>query len=117
MPYSISYGFLFNGKKFVIYKFQEMASSQILDEYYRIPKPPPLPSRNYGSHRNYMRNLGDCVNLYEKRKDAWDKIFIEGYGADVRVVTGKDDANVATRDDHVILAHSCILVCIFKLPL
>jgi hypothetical protein len=39
---------------------------------------------------------------------------MEGYGADVHVVTGKDDNHVATGDDHVILAHSCILVCIYK---
>lgn len=94
-----------------------MSSPQLLDENYRIPNPPQFPSRNYGSHKNYMRKLGDCVDLYEKRKEAWDKVFMEGYGADVCVVTGKDDAHVAIGDNHVILAHSCILVCIFKFSL
>ncbi|KAJ3708226.1 hypothetical protein LUZ61_011931 [Rhynchospora tenuis] len=88
-----------------------MASSQLFDDHYRTPKPPPpLPSPNYGRDRIYLKKFKDCLNLHEEKKEIWDKVFKEGYGADVCVVTGKDDVHFATGGDRVILAHSCILV-------
>lgn len=72
----------------------------------RVPDPPPLPGPSHGGHRN--SRTGRCLRkgkayrrVPQEVLDSWDKLFSEGYQADLRV---------STDDDTEILAHSCVLV-------
>lgn len=75
-------------------------SSSFLSDSIDIPKPPPLPT---ASRRNACISRRptcyDCIVPYETR-DAWDRLFDEGYQADVRILTD---------DRGIILAHSNVL--------
>lgn len=66
------------------------------------PDPPPLPGTSYGKQRT-SRNAKNscCFHVPEEVQDCWNKLFLEGYQADVRV---------STDDGSEILSHSCILV-------
>ncbi|KAA8532157.1 hypothetical protein F0562_006701 [Nyssa sinensis] len=64
-----------------------------------IPKPPPLPAKIY-SRTNYPRMLAECCCVPMETKDTWDKLFKEGYGADVYIIT---------EEKAIIPAHSIIL--------
>lgn len=66
---------------------------------HNIPVPPPLPA--VPSRTNYSEKLTECSCVPKETRDTWDKLFKEGYGADV---------NVITEDMTVIWAHSNILV-------
>ncbi|GJM92222.1 hypothetical protein PR202_ga08664 [Eleusine coracana subsp. coracana] len=70
-----------------------------------VPDPPPLPGTSYGGQRN--SRTGRCLRkgkayrrVAEEVLDSWDKLFSEGYQADLRVLTD---------DDSEILTHSCVL--------
>lgn len=63
------------------------------------PDPPPLPGTSCGSRRS-SRNAKACSRVPEGVINSWDKLFLEGYQADLRVST--DDGNE-------ILSHSCVL--------
>lgn len=70
------------------------------------PVPPPLPGPSFGGQRS-SRSAGRCVvkkafrrRVPEEVLDSWDKLFSEGYRADLRV---------STDDGSEILAHSCVL--------
>lgn len=65
-----------------------------------VPKPPPLPSSANGGCSSSKRLTGYSYVLDETRL-VWDKLFHEGYEADVHVLTD---------DKSTILAHSCVLV-------
>lgn len=60
-----------------------------------MPKPPPLPNKTYSK-----RPLG-CSVVPKETKDMWDKLFKEGYFADVCILT---------EDGSYVLAHSNVLV-------
>ncbi|XP_008807256.1 BTB/POZ and TAZ domain-containing protein 3-like [Phoenix dactylifera] len=64
-----------------------------------IPKPPPLPGSSYDRNR-FSKKLKDYSYVPEETKHAWDRLFYEGYEADVRVLTD---------DEGIILAHSSVL--------
>ncbi|WOK96502.1 BTB/POZ and TAZ domain-containing protein 3 [Canna indica] len=64
-----------------------------------IPQPPPLPAATYGA-KKYSKHLNGCSFVLHETRKAWDKLFCQGYGADVRILT---------EDKGIILAHSGIL--------
>ncbi|CAO2172361.1 unnamed protein product [Urochloa humidicola] len=63
------------------------------------PDPPPLPGTSYDARRSY-RKVTACSRVHEEVLDSWDKLFLEGYQADLRV---------STDDGTEILSHSCVL--------
>ena len=65
------------------------------------PEPPPLPGTSYGKQRNSRKAKACCLHVPEEDQDSWNKLFSEGYQADVRV---------STDDGTEILSHSCVLV-------
>lgn len=64
-----------------------------------IPKPPPLPSKVCPKMKNH-KGLADSSCVPKETKDAWDKLFKQGYGADVHIIT---------EDGLIIAAHHVIL--------
>ncbi|CAO1944106.1 unnamed protein product [Urochloa humidicola] len=64
------------------------------------PDPPPLPGTSYGARRSSSRKVKASSRVHEEVLDSWDKLFLEGYQADLRVST---DAGTE------ILSHSCVL--------
>uniref|UniRef100_A0A5B7BPC5 Putative BTB/POZ and TAZ domain-containing protein 3 n=1 Tax=Davidia involucrata TaxID=16924 RepID=A0A5B7BPC5_DAVIN len=65
-----------------------------------IPKPPPLPVK-ICSRTNYPRRFSEWCCVARETKDTWDKLFKEGYGADVYIIT---------EDKTIVTAHSIVLV-------
>lgn len=65
-----------------------------------VSEPPPLHGSSYGA-RKCSKSLKDDAYVPDETRIAWDKLFYEGYGADVHVLT---------EDKDIILAHSSILV-------
>ncbi|RLN25312.1 BTB/POZ and TAZ domain-containing protein 3 [Panicum miliaceum] len=63
------------------------------------PDPPPLPGTSYGARRS-SRKAKACSRVPEEVLDSWDRLFLEGYQADLRV---------STDDGTEILSHSCVL--------
>ncbi|KAH6786584.1 BTB and TAZ domain protein 4 [Perilla frutescens var. hirtella] len=63
-------------------------------DHQNIPKPPPLPRKTLN------RGLAACCSVPKETKDLWEKLFKEGYGADVHVMTD---------DGPIIAAHQSIL--------
>ncbi|KAK3011195.1 hypothetical protein RJ639_011557, partial [Escallonia herrerae] len=63
-----------------------------------IPKPPPL-SGKIRRKSNSVKLLG-CCYIPEETKNTWDKLFREGYGADVCIIT---------EDGAIIPAHFSVL--------
>ncbi|KAK3020993.1 hypothetical protein RJ639_045458 [Escallonia herrerae] len=63
-----------------------------------IPKPPPL-SGKIPVKSNSVKLLGCCC-IPEETKNTWDKLFREGYGADVYIIT---------EDGAIIPAHFSVL--------
>ncbi|KAK9265584.1 hypothetical protein L1049_007416 [Liquidambar formosana] len=51
-----------------------------------IPKPPPLPT-NTCKRTNCSQRLTECSVVPKETKDTWDKLFKEGHGADVYIIT------------------------------
>lgn len=64
-----------------------------------IPVPPPLPSK-ISKRSNLNRGLAECYFVPKETKDMWDKLFKEGYGADVYIIT---------EEKEIIAAHSIVL--------
>ena len=76
------------------------ASTSSFSNNATVPTPPPLPSASYGKTCISKRVTGCDWVPYETRH-AWDRLFDEGYKADVHVLTD---------DNGLILAHSNVLV-------
>lgn len=74
-------------------------STSSLSYKFSIPKPPPLPPTNY--MKKYPNRLSYYCCVPKETVDIWDKLFKEGYGADVYVIT---------ENDTYIAAHSILLV-------
>ncbi|KAF5728766.1 BTB and TAZ domain protein 3 isoform 1 [Tripterygium wilfordii] len=64
-----------------------------------IPKAPPLPT-SIATGAKYPKRLPECCFLLKETKAKWDKLFKEGYGADVYIIT---------RANSHIPAHSSVL--------
>ncbi|KAH9726778.1 BTB/POZ and TAZ domain-containing protein 3 [Citrus sinensis] len=64
-----------------------------------IPKPPPLPIKPCTKNK-YPNRFLHCSFVPKETKDVWDKLFKEGNGADVYIIT---------MDESCIQAHSSIL--------
>ncbi|GKV02157.1 hypothetical protein SLEP1_g14624 [Rubroshorea leprosula] len=64
-----------------------------------IPKPPQLPSKMYRRSKHPSRPP-ECSFVLKETKDIWDKLFKEGHGADVFIITD---------DQSYLLAHSSVL--------
>ncbi|KAL6976116.1 hypothetical protein U1Q18_024908 [Sarracenia purpurea var. burkii] len=65
----------------------------------RIPEPPPLRGK-ICMRNNLPRRLTECCCVPKETKDNWDKLFKEGYGADVYIIT---------EEKAIISAHSGVL--------
>ncbi|XP_031391223.1 BTB/POZ and TAZ domain-containing protein 3 isoform X2 [Punica granatum] len=63
-----------------------------------IPKPPPLPSKAYKNTR--CLKFRNFTSVPRETKHAWDRLFKEGHGADVCIVT---------EDNSCILSHYTVL--------
>lgn len=66
---------------------------------HNVPKPPLLPGKTF-VRTEYPIRFAECSAVPKETKATWDKIFKEGYGVDVCVVT---------EDETLILAHSSVL--------
>ncbi|XBI20769.1 BTB/POZ and TAZ domain-containing protein 3 [Aegilops tauschii subsp. strangulata] len=79
---------------FDVYECGTLAGTRV------VPDPPP-PGTSYGKQRS-SRNAKKARRVHgsEEVEDCWNRLFLEGYQADVRVSTG---------DGSQILSHSCIL--------
>ncbi|XVF37522.1 hypothetical protein REPUB_Repub20aG0015900 [Reevesia pubescens] len=75
------------------------ASTSSVSNNSNIPKPPPLPSK-LCSRTKYSKWPMECSFVPKETKDTWDKLFEEGYGADVCIIT---------EDKSCVLAHSNVL--------
>lgn len=64
-----------------------------------IPKPPPVPGKIHSSATN-PRQLANSDCVPKETKDTWDRLFKEGFGADVHIIT---------EDGSVIPAHYTLL--------
>ncbi|KAF7149496.1 hypothetical protein RHSIM_Rhsim02G0086300 [Rhododendron simsii] len=65
----------------------------------RIPEPPPPPCK-ISRRTSLHRRIGECYFVPKETKDMWDKLFREGYGADVYVIT---------EEKEIVPAHSSVL--------
>ncbi|ONK72372.1 uncharacterized protein A4U43_C04F18730 [Asparagus officinalis] len=75
------------------------ASTSYLSNNVNIPKPPPLPTASYRK-TNISKRVTSCNCVLYETSHAWDRLFTEGYHADVHVLID---------DKGIILAHSNIL--------
>lgn len=66
-----------------------------------IPKPPPLPAV-LSSRSKFFQRVPCFSNVPKEIKDMWNRLFEEGYKADVKILT--DDVSAT------ISAHSFVLV-------
>ncbi|KAL5583546.1 hypothetical protein UlMin_015988 [Ulmus minor] len=73
------------------------SSSSSLSYNCNVPKPPPLPDKTC---TRTAKRLLECCFVPKETVDAWDKLFKEGHGADVYVIS---------KDDLYIPAHSSVL--------
>ncbi|KAL3506910.1 hypothetical protein ACH5RR_032292 [Cinchona calisaya] len=74
-------------------------SKSIVNYSRNIPKPPPLPAK-ICQKTNNQRWLADSCNVPKETKDLWDRLFKEGFAADVHIIT---------ENDSVIPAHYIVL--------
>ncbi|RWW21886.1 hypothetical protein GW17_00013942 [Ensete ventricosum] len=77
----------------------DVCRSHQLNSGRSVPQPPPLHG-SYGAIK-CSKSLKEDTYVPDETRIAWDKLFYEGYGADVHVLT---------EDKDIILAHSSILV-------
>ncbi|KAE9452806.1 hypothetical protein C3L33_15298, partial [Rhododendron williamsianum] len=77
--------------------WSEVPSSVCYESH--IPEPPPPPCK-ISTRTRLHRRLGECYFVPKETKDMWDKLFKEGYGADVYVIT---------EEREIIPAHSSVL--------
>lgn len=83
-------------------EFLEDQTSPVCNLPLNIPEPPPLPGKIYSRATN-PRQLANSGCVPKETKDTWDRLFKEGFGADVHVIT---------EDGSVIPAHYALLVSI-----
>lgn len=76
----------------------EVSNSSVCNNS-NIPKPPLLPGKTY-TKTSYPKRLANCSSVPRETKDTWDKLFKDGYGADIHIIT---------EDGPIIPAHSCVL--------
>lgn len=83
-------------------KIEEGNSSDFPDDtksaardHHNIPKPPPLPQKKLSA------GLAKNCSVPKETKDLWEKLFKEGYGADVHIMAA---------DGSIIAAHQSVLV-------
>ncbi|XP_050237903.1 BTB/POZ and TAZ domain-containing protein 3 [Mercurialis annua] len=67
-----------------------------------IPKPPPFPDKTL-LRANNSKKISACFSVPKEIRDTWDRLFTEGYGADVYIIT---DGN------SYIPAHFNVLSCV-----
>uniref|UniRef100_A0A2P2L4Q2 Uncharacterized protein n=1 Tax=Rhizophora mucronata TaxID=61149 RepID=A0A2P2L4Q2_RHIMU len=67
---------------------------------HNIPKPPPLPDKTF-MKASQCKRISGCCSVLKETKDMWDRLFMEGYNADVYVIT---------KCQSCIPAHSNVLV-------
>ncbi|KAM7266653.1 hypothetical protein ACFE04_004550 [Oxalis oulophora] len=69
---------------------------------YNVPEPPPLPAEKTTLAKvpTHFKRLFDNCSVPKETKATWDKLFVEGYGADVCIIT---------EDDSHVMAHSSFL--------
>ncbi|XP_047338248.1 BTB/POZ and TAZ domain-containing protein 3 [Impatiens glandulifera] len=65
-----------------------------------IPQPPPPPPPSNQPRFDLSCRIDKCCSVPKEAKDVWDKLFSEGIGADVRVLS---------RENEIVLAHSTVL--------
>ncbi|GAV67132.1 BTB domain-containing protein/zf-TAZ domain-containing protein [Cephalotus follicularis] len=75
------------------------APTSTLSNNYNIPKPPPLPGKTCAKTK-HLKRLSACSFVPNETKDNWDKLFMEGYGADVYIIT---------EEKSYVLAHFSVL--------
>ncbi|CAN4076962.1 unnamed protein product [Withania somnifera] len=80
-------------------EFLEDANSPVCDLPVNIPKHPPVPSKIHSRVTN-PRKLANSDCVPKETRDTWDKLFKEGFLADVHVIT---------EDGSVIPAHCSLL--------
>ncbi|XP_051227459.1 BTB/POZ and TAZ domain-containing protein 3 isoform X3 [Lolium perenne] len=94
---------------FDIYECNSMVGTEAVPDHSRfsrplctnnVPDPPPLPGTSYGKQRTSRNVKACCIHVPEEVQDYWNKMFSEGYQADV---------SISTDDGTKILSHSCIL--------
>lgn len=66
---------------------------------HEVPKPPRLPGKSV-KKANYYNRLTECSFVPKETKNTWDRLFKEGYGVDVCILT---------EDESMIPAHSSVL--------
>lgn len=108
LPWSSSTGYSFSGcfdkqtdeanPANILHGLEVPSSS--MSYYCDIPKPPPLPGK-ISRRARYPYDLPECCSVPKETVDTWDKIFKQGCGADIYIIT--DDASY-------IPAHSSLLV-------
>uniref|UniRef100_A0ACD5WHT9 Uncharacterized protein n=1 Tax=Avena sativa TaxID=4498 RepID=A0ACD5WHT9_AVESA len=94
---------------FDIYECNSMEDTKAVADHSRYsrppctngPDPPPPPGTLYGKQRTYRNAKACSIHVSEEVQDYWNKLFSEGYQADVCV---------STDDGSNILSHSCILL-------
>lgn len=87
------------GNPAAILTMLEDPSSYILSNS-RIPKPPPSPSKLYIKSKS-LSMPPECSFVLKETKNIWDKLFKEGFGTDVCIIT---------EDKSYFYAHSCVLI-------
>ncbi|XP_059448540.1 BTB/POZ and TAZ domain-containing protein 3 [Corylus avellana] len=76
----------------------EVSTSSVASKC-NIPNPPSLPGKSC-SRNKYSNRLSERSSVPKETKDTWDKLFKEGYGSDVYIIT---------EDKSYIQAHSSVL--------
>ncbi|KAK8571466.1 hypothetical protein V6N12_027554 [Hibiscus sabdariffa] len=77
----------------------EAPTCSLVSDNCNIPKPPPLPSK-ISTRSKYLRRPLECCVVPKETTHTWDKLFKDGYGADVCIVT---------EDRSFVPAHSIVL--------
>ncbi|KAF2325564.1 hypothetical protein GH714_030419 [Hevea brasiliensis] len=66
----------------VLHVLESPASS--MSYHSSIPKPPPFPDRTF---RTNHKRISGCSSVPKEILDSWDRLFKEGYGSDVYIIT------------------------------
>ncbi|KAF4387585.1 hypothetical protein G4B88_003912 [Cannabis sativa] len=69
------------------------------------PPPPPLPSPKNNNNNKYY----SCCSVPKETLETWDKVFKEGHGADVYVISTQGQDQASSSSPSYVLAHSFIL--------
>lgn len=111
-PWPSSTGYSFSGSLDI--RLEEATSADILtvlelptSSNCSIPNPPPLPHKTF-TRTKYANKFSDSCFVPKETVDTWDKLFNDGLGADVYVIT---------EDQSCVPAHSSILVSSSYFPI